>query len=85
MRDSAILDGDVVVVRRQTFARDGDIVVVTLDGGTTLKRLRVEKTQAFLVPDNPSFSPILVGEHGVTIHGLVIGLVRRLALKPPCS
>ena len=40
MRDAGILDGDLVVVRQQPSANDGDIVVATLDGETTLKRVR---------------------------------------------
>lgn len=79
MRDAGILDGDVVVVRRQTAADNDDVVVASLEGGTTLKRLRVEKGRAVLVPDNPAFSPIPVGEDGVAVHGVVVGLLRRLS------
>lgn len=81
MCDSGILDGDLVVVRRQPFASNDDIVVATLDGGTTLKRLQVEKGQAFLAPENPTFSRIPVGENGVEVHGVVIGLLRQFARK----
>ncbi|HPO34343.1 MAG TPA: transcriptional repressor LexA [Deltaproteobacteria bacterium] len=79
MRDSGILDGDVVVVRRQTSAGNNDIVVASLEGGTTLKRLRVEEGRAVLVPDNPAFSAIPVGEDGVAVHGVVVGLLRRFS------
>ena len=78
MRDGGILHDDVVVIRRQQFADDGDVVVATLGGGTTLKHLRVEKGRAFLTPDNPSHSAIPVREGGVVIQGVVVGLLRRL-------
>jgi repressor LexA len=41
MRDAGILDGDQIVVRKQSTAEDGAIVVATIDGETTLKRLQV--------------------------------------------
>ena len=77
MRDSGILDGDVVVIRRQAIADDGDVVVASIDGGTTLKRLRIEQGRAVLVPDNPEFSTIPVGEGGVAVQGVVVGLLRK--------
>ncbi len=81
MRDSGILDGDLVVVRRQSNASDGDIVVATLEGETTLKRLRVLSDRAVLLPENPAFKPIPIGEDGVAIQGVVVGLMRGMTNK----
>lgn len=78
MRDSGILDGDLVVVRRQSNASDGAIVVATLGGETTLKRLGVCSDRAMLLPENPAFKPIAIGEDGVAIQGVVVGLLRGL-------
>lgn len=83
MRDCGILDGDVVVVRRQPSADDGEIVVATLAGETTLKRLSIQRSGTYLLPENPDFSPIAVGEDGVSIHGVVVGLMRGLARQRP--
>jgi DNA modification methylase len=83
MRDCGIIDGDIVVVRRQPTADDGEIVVATLASETTLKRLCVQPSGAFLLPENPAFSPIAVGEDGVSIHGVVVGLIRGLARRRP--
>jgi hypothetical protein len=71
------------VVRRQPSADDGEIVVATLAGETTLKRLRVQPSGTYLLPENPEFSPIPVGEDGVSIHGVVVGLMRGLARRRP--
>jgi repressor LexA len=76
MKDAGILDGDCVVVRRQTTAEDGDIVVATLDGETTLKRLRRRGRRVTLVAENPSYRPIEVRTESSVIQGVVVGLLR---------
>lgn len=50
--------GDIVVVDKSLEPRDGDIVIGVVDGEFTLKRLRKKGQEAYLVAENPSFSPI---------------------------
>ncbi len=73
-----IVDGDVVVVRRQEHAQPGDIVVALVDGEATVKRFGRDGHAVVLRPENPAMPPIVVrpGEREVRILGRVVGLVR---------
>jgi repressor LexA len=76
MRGAGILDGDEVIVRQQSTAEDGDIVVATIDGETTLKRLRIHGRRASLVAENPRFKPIEIRTVSAVLQGIVVGLLR---------
>lgn len=58
MTGAGILDGDKVVVRPQSTADSGDIVVALLGDEATVKRLRRGSGGVWLMPENPAFSPI---------------------------
>lgn len=76
MVDAYIDDGDRVLLERTNMANSGEMVVAYLDDGSvTLKRLRIENGNIFLVPENPEFSPIMVKE--LRILGKVIGVLRK--------
>lgn len=77
MRDAGILGGDVVIVRRQQDAEDGDIVVALVDGEATVKRLRLRRGRVELLPENPAFAPIaLDAKSSLALLGKVIELRR---------
>lgn len=78
MIDAHICDGDVIIVRRQDVADDGEIVVALLeDGGATVKTFRRMKGgKVMLMPHNPAHKPI-TPDH-VDIQGRVIGLIREI-------
>ena len=76
MRDAGILEGDHVVVRKAYAPNDGDIVVATLEGETTVKRLRLRKNRVTLVAENPMYPPIEVGTEDAVVQGVVVGLMR---------
>lgn len=76
MRDAAIMDGDWVVVRSQSEARNGDIVAAMLEGEATVKEFSREKDHIWLLPHNPSFEPI-PGDTA-TILGKVVTVIRAL-------
>lgn len=76
MIDAAICDGDYVVVRRQNVADNGEIVAAMIDGEATVKTFRNDSSGVWLLPHNPSFSPI-PGEHA-TILGKVVTVFRKL-------
>ncbi len=78
MIDEHICDRDVVVIKKQSAAEDGQIVVALLeDGSATLKRYRRLKSgQVMLIPANPTMQPITVDK--VTIQGRLIGVIREL-------
>lgn len=78
MQGAGILDGDKVVVDRAVDARHGHIVVATVDGEFTLKRLYQRHNRVELHPDNPAFPPILfTGGTQLQVWGVVVGVVRR--------
>ena len=76
MVDAYIDDGDRVLVERTNSANAGEMVVALLnDGSVTLKRLKIENGNIFLVPENPEFDPIKVDE--LKVLGRVIGVLRK--------
>lgn len=80
MIDAGILDGDVVVVRRQDDADDGDVVAALLPGPdedeATVKRLSRKHGKVVLLPANQAMSPIEMGEGRIA--GKVVAVLRRL-------
>jgi repressor LexA len=76
MIDAAITDGDVVVVRQQSEAENGEIVAAMIDGETTVKTLKRADGQVWLLPHNPAYNPI-PGKHA-TILGKVVTVLRRV-------
>lgn len=58
MVGAGILSGDLVVVRPQSSADNGDIVVALLEDEATVKRLRRDESGVWLLPENPSYQPI---------------------------
>ena len=75
MIDIGILDGDMVVVRRQETADNGEIVVAMIDGEATVKRFYRENGGFRLQPENAAMEPILT-DH-VIILGKVTALLRQ--------
>ena len=79
MLGAGILPDDTVVVRRQSIARDGEIVVALVRDEATVKRLRLHRGRIELHPENPAFSPIVLGgREEVRILGRVVEVRRRL-------
>lgn len=78
MIDAHICDKDVVVVRKQDYAKDGEIIVALLeDGSATLKYFRrLRNGGAMLIPANRSMQPI--SADSLTIQGVVVGVLRYL-------
>lgn len=58
MIGAGILSGDMVVVRPQPTAQDGQIVVARLDDEATIKRLCFREGRPWLLPENPAYEPI---------------------------
>jgi repressor LexA len=73
MIDEHVDDGDIVIVRRQPTAENGDKVVALIDGyEATLKKFYLEGNLVRLQPANPRMSAIMVEADQVTIQGRVI-------------
>ena len=77
MRDEAILDGDLIGVRRTADARHGQVVIARVDGEITVKVLHFGGEGLRLMPRNPEHAPITVAEdQDFAIEGLFCGLLR---------
>ena len=80
MIGAGILDGDVVVVRSQDHARDGDIVAALLPGPAedeaTIKRLGHDGSRVMLIPENPALSPFEMPDGRIL--GKVVAVLRKL-------
>ena len=82
MIDASVLDGDIVILRHQNTADDGDMVAAWIDGDdeTTLKFLYREGRNVRLQPANPNpqFKPIIRPAEKVRINGKVVSVIRLL-------
>jgi repressor LexA len=80
MIGAGIFDGDVVVVRSQDHARDGDIVAALLPGPAedeaTVKRLSHDGDRVMLVPENPALEPFEMPDGRIL--GKVVAVLRKL-------
>jgi repressor LexA len=77
MIDAGILDGDIVVVKKQDTARDGEIIVARVgDDEATVKRYFREADHIRLQPENSTMDPILSTD--VSVEGRVVGQMRTL-------
>ena len=78
MIDAHIADGDFVLIRPQTTARNGDIVVAQVEeNAVTLKTFFKEKDRIRLQPANVTMDPIYADPADVQIQGVVVGVMRR--------
>ena len=76
MIDAGILDGDIVVLRQQDTAENGEIVVaMTPEDEATLKRIYYEDGRVRLQPENATMDPIYA--ESVTVLGKLVALIRQ--------
>ena len=79
MVNAHILDGDTLLVRAQSSAQDGDIIVALLDGDATVKRYFLDKIGIRLQPENSTMKPIFVDRGEFRILGKALGVVRNIS------
>jgi repressor LexA len=78
MIEAGILDGDIILIKRQDTANTGDIVVALVDDEeATLKRLRRRGASIALEAANPVYETRIFGPDRVKIQGRLVGLLRR--------
>ncbi|WP_066752863.1 translesion error-prone DNA polymerase V autoproteolytic subunit [Proteus myxofaciens] len=76
MIDANINDGDVVIVDSALVAKDGNIVIASIDGEFTVKRLKLHPPM--LIPMNVDFQPIQIGdEQNLQIFGVVTFIIHK--------
>jgi SOS regulatory protein LexA len=76
MIEEGILNGDIAVIKHQTQANNGQIVVAVIDNETTLKKYFKKAKQIELHPANSTMTPIIVKDKECEIRGLLVGLIR---------
>ncbi len=77
MIELGINDGDIVVIREQDVADNGDIVVALVDGmEATLKRFRRQRGMIALEAANPAYETRILREDQVQVQGRLVGLIR---------
>lgn len=76
MIEAGILDGDLILVRRQNVAENGQIIVALIDDEATVKTFYKEKNYIRLQPENSTMDPIIVPD--CKILGKVIGVFRKM-------
>jgi repressor LexA len=85
MIDAFIADGDIVILRHQQTAHNGEMVAVWLKDRqeVTLKRFYQEGRRVRLQPENREMAPIYVDAREVAIQGRVVGVIRRYERTAP--
>ncbi len=77
MVEDAILDGDLVVLQQRGDYRNGERVVVLIDGEeVTLKELRRDGQGIWLIPHNPDLSPRCYAPERIQVQGALVGVMR---------
>ena len=76
MIEAGIGDGDLVVIRQQNSAENGEIVVALMDEEATLKRFYKEEDQIRLHPENSEMEDILVSD--CRIQGVAVNVIKKL-------
>jgi len=79
MRDDGILPGDVVVVQKQSTARNGQTVIALVNGDATIKIYQHKAGSLELHPSNEAMKPIVIRSTDTfQIEGVVVGVIRHL-------
>src|SRR5205085_190624 len=77
MKDVGILDGDLLAVHKTSEARSGQIIVARLGDEVTVKRLKRERGEVWLIAENRDFQPIAIDKrNALAIEGLAVGVIR---------
>ncbi len=78
MKEIGVLDGDIVVVRQQTSAQNGEVVVAIIDGDATLKRYIQKSDHVILRAENPEYRDIVIpADRRVYVVGKLVGVIRK--------
>ncbi len=78
MIDADIIHEDIVIIKKQSEYKDGDIVVALLDGSNTLKRIYFDKKNQTVIlhPENKAMSDIIAKD--VVVQGVVVKVIKNL-------
>lgn len=78
MSGEGIEEGDILVIDKSLELMDGDLAICFINGEFTVKRVKLEKDYAWLVPSNPDYEPIKVTKDDeFTIWGIVTYTIKK--------
>lgn len=79
MKDAGIFDGDLLVIDKSLEPIDNKIAVCYIDGEFTIKRIKKDKNEVWLIPANDAYSPIQIKEgNDFQIWGIVTHVIKAL-------
>lgn len=79
MKDAGIFDGDLLIVDKSIDPADGKIAICYVNGEFTVKRIKKEKGEVWLIPANIAYQPIKMEEgSSLTIWGIVTHVIKSL-------
>jgi DNA polymerase V len=79
MIDAGLNDNDLLVIDRSLEPANNKIAVCFLDGEFTVKRLRVEKNEVWLQPENPNYPIInITKENDFVVWGIVTNVIKKV-------
>ena len=79
MVDAGLSDNDLLVIDRSLSPAHNKIAVCFLDGEFTVKRLKVEKDEVWLQPENKNYQPIrITEENDFVIWGIVTNVIKKV-------
>jgi repressor LexA len=76
MIGAGIFDGDIVIIRKQQSAENGEIIAALIENEATVKRFYKDKNYVKLVAENSKYPPIV--SRNINIIGKVIGVIRKI-------
>lgn len=78
MKDAGILEDDILIIDKSLEPQDGDIAVCFIDGEFTLKQIKIEKKDLYLIPANDNYKPIKITEENqFLIWGVVTYTIKK--------
>ena len=79
MKGAGLDDGDIIVIDRSEELKNNKIAVCYLNGDFTVKRVKIEKDQIHLIPENERYKPIKVTEENeFVVWGVVTYIIKKI-------
>ncbi len=79
MIGAGIDDGDILVIDRSLEPMNNKIAVCLIDGEFTVKRIKIEEDNLFLIAENSNYKPIKIGLHNdFTVWGIVTYVIKKV-------
>lgn len=79
MKDAGIDEGDILIIDKSLEPKNNSIAVCFIDGDFTLKRIKIEKKEIYLVPENSNYKPIrITDDNDFMIWGVVAYVIKKV-------